>query len=242
MSHQNHLQDQKAEYFCSAAKCRFVGFKSHLSPFVTLFPSPHFHPCTPQGSLGCPLLLWPLPLQHKTPQAAWAGKVGDKNQICPYLKPYSPYQERDWMWWFENPRKISRIKEFPLHWMGAFPILNCSFQAESPAEWDMSRGHPIISELPAQFLKHLCRSSFDPMHGVIFVEGTIRPTFYQTKNFHSFNLQIFRNIASWQAIKSSLGSQISTFPSSTWCRESSCSQQQSPTQHSCQQSYAIIKL
>lgn len=101
---QNHLQDQKT-IFVQFSKCRFV--KSQHSPFVTPLPSPHFHPCTPPGSLGCPLLLWlwpPLPLshhqaslQHKTPQPAWLTKLKIKIKSVVIWNLSSPYYKRNWV-------------------------------------------------------------------------------------------------------------------------------------------------
>lgn len=65
ISHQNHLQDQKAEYSCSAANVDLLVW-SLISLYLWLPPFSHliFPPCTPQGSLGCSLLLWPDHLSH----------------------------------------------------------------------------------------------------------------------------------------------------------------------------------
>lgn len=124
ISHQNHLQDQKAEYSCSAANVDLLVW-SVISLYLWLPPFSHliFPPCTPQGSLGCSLLLWPDHLSHSAITSKKKKKhnlkllglakfeIKIKSLLISNLS--SPYQERNWMQWFENPQKISGIKEFP---------------------------------------------------------------------------------------------------------------------------------
>lgn len=158
----------KDRVFLQCSKCGFVGLESHLSQFVipspslTSFSPLHTPGLSPRGFLCCsglstfPTQPPPASTAAQNPQTAWAGRVWDKITFVVISNLPSPYQERNWMQWFGNPRKISRIKGFPLHWMGPFPILGCCVWVESPAEGDTSRGHQIMSELTAQFLKYIC--------------------------------------------------------------------------------------
>lgn len=240
----------KDRMFVQCSKCRFVVLSLNTLHSWPPFPHLIFTPAHPRALWGVLCCSGPDHLSHSAITSLHCStkplrllrlaklKIKIKSVVISNLS--SPYHERNWMQGFENPRKITRIKEFPLHWMGPFPILNFSVWVESPAEWDMSRGHQTMSELPAQFLKHICAevaacaalwphalSDFCWRHN----QANLLP------ELGTFTLSIYRyfQVASWRTLKANLGCQNSHFllpPDAGW-------EQQSPTPHSCQQSHGI---
>lgn len=107
--------------------------------------------------------------------------------------------------------------------MGPFPILNFSVWVESPAEWDMSRGHQIMSELPTQSLKHICAevaacAVLWPHASSDFCWRHNQARLLPKRGIFTLLIYKYLQVASWQTQKADLHCQIYTFPSSTWCR------------------------